>query len=129
MKLKANSIEIAVEKLRRAYLARGFIRINIIAKQESDPLARETCKITLKIEEDQPFRIHRIEFMGNEKTNYILALRATGLHLDQPYNPLQVEKWIQGLNRLGRFERIERKDVKISLDEQQHFVNILFTVR
>lgn len=133
MKIKADTVDIARERLKRAYLDRGFIQINIFIKREPEIATRnsqaKTCSIIFKIEEGHPFRIRRIEFMGLGQTDHFLALRATGLNLDQPYNPLQVDSWIRNLNRLGRFEKMEKKDVEITLNEQQHFVDVLFIVK
>lgn len=127
-------IEKAVERIRKAYLQRGFIEVK--ASINNDRAAHHASKedqifdLQITILEGPRFYIRRTEVVGNQTTNHNVVMRAAGgLRPNQPYNPEHVEKWVSGLNRLGRFELVKREDIEINIDEQGHFVDLLFHLK
>lgn len=127
-------IEKAAQRIKKAYLRRGFIEVEASIRKEVafDP-ARDKNRIVhleIAIDEGSSFHIRRTEVEGNEKTNHNVVMRAAGgLRPDQPYDPQQVETWMAGMNRLGRFERVKKEDIEIKIDKQGHFVDLLFHVK
>jgi len=127
------TIKRAEEMIRKAYLARGFIHAEISLSQEPTPPISEgeNClvNIVINIKEGASFFIRRVEFTGNIVTKDAVVWRAIGLRPGEPYNPARVELSIVRLNRLGRFERISREDVTITINEQEHFVDLDFQLK
>jgi outer membrane protein assembly factor BamA len=87
---------------------------------------KEIINVKITINEGPSFYIRRTEVMGNETTNHMVVMRAANLWPDQPYNPNRIDKWIEGLNRLGRFEQVKREDIEIEVNEQEHFADVVF---
>jgi len=86
--------------------------------------------LQITLDEGVAFYIRRTEVYGGDTTNHHVVMRAVGdLRPEQPYNPELVEKWVIGLNRLGRFERVKKEDIEIRIDKQEHFVDVLFHVK
>jgi outer membrane protein assembly factor BamA len=131
--LDDESIEGCAERLKKRYLADGFMKALVDIRPEyKEPKgdAKEgVVDIVVRIDEGARYFIGRIEFKGNEKTRHRTAQRGAGIHLGSPYDPGQVRNWIQGLNRLGRFKTVTNEDVHIATDDREHSVHVLFNVR
>lgn len=129
----SRTIKMASERIKKAYFELGFVRVDISITQEIVQLSNlsgyELVDITIRINEGQKFYIRRVEFVGNKITKDAIVWRALGLRISEPYNPLQVSESIKRLNKLGRFERIEEKDVEVSISERDHFVDLLFRLK
>jgi len=131
--VKTGDIDKAMQLIKDAYLSRGFIHAEVSISEESKPplpKAKEgLIDLRITIHEGESFFIRRIEFIGNTTTRHRIVQRATGLHLNDPYNPARLDKAIQGLNRLGRFELVTKEDVTVEINEQGHFVDLLFHLK
>jgi outer membrane protein assembly factor BamA len=128
----AKTVEACTEQIKRAYFRKGFIRVAVSVTQEPAPTHTKNQRfvnLTLQIQEGAKYLIHKIEFTGNRTTRHRIAQRATGLNLADAYDPNQIERWIVGLNRLNRFERVKRDDVEVTIDDDEHTVAVLFHVR
>lgn len=127
-------IEKAIARIKKAYLKLGLIEVRAsIKKTKADRLSRENdgnVNLQITIEEGPRFLLRRTEVEGNHMTNHNVVMRAAGqLRPNQPYNPEDVEKWVRGLNRLGRFEPVKKADVEVTIDNHEHFVDVLFHLK
>lgn len=123
-------IEKGVARIKKAYLERGFIEVRASIKKIGPAQPGEndkTVNLQIKIEEGPRFLIGQTEVEGNHMTNHNVIMRAAGgLRPDRPYNPEDVEKWVRGLNRLGRFKLVKKEDIEITIDQHEHLVHLLF---
>ena len=131
--LRPETIESIEGRIKSAYLERGFIKADISVRKEStgQHTARKKESVTLHItiHEGPRYFVGRIEVMGNEQTNHGVVMRAAGLRPGEPYNPNRIAKWVEGLNRLGRFEPVKRENIVVELDEAEHEADVLFHLK
>jgi outer membrane protein assembly factor BamA len=75
--------------------------------------------------------IRKLESVGNEATRHRVVMRAAGSEflLGTPFNPAQVNKWVRGLNKLGRFERVTKENIELKFNDEERFVDITFHVK
>jgi len=129
---RPETIESIRQRIRNAYLERGFIKAQISVSQDStakQPAGqKESVNLKVTIYEGPRYFVCRIEVMGNEMTNHGVVMRAAGLRMG-PYNPNRIDKWVAGLNRLGRFEPVRREDIVIDLNETEHCADVLFQLK
>jgi outer membrane protein assembly factor BamA len=132
-KVSQYEIDKALERLRDDYLKRGFLQVEVRAKKEvhKQSSVKETTVVTLTVEivEGISYTIRRVEIYGNEKTNYRKVLRAARLRPGVPYHPSLVAEWIKGLNKSGLFQKVSENDIKIHINDQEHFVDLVFNIR
>ena len=129
---RPETIESIRDRIRNAYLERGFIKAEIAVSKDS-PAQRASGKkagVNLKVTiyEGPRYFLCRTEVMGNEMTNHGVVMRAAGLRMGS-YNPSRINKWVEGLNRLGRFELVRREDIVIDLNESEHCADVLFQLK
>jgi outer membrane protein assembly factor BamA len=130
---RPNTIQRIIDRIRSAYLDRGYMNVAIavntdsIAQQPTIKKARVNLKVS--IYEGPRYFVRRTEVMGNEQTNHGVVMRAAGLRTGEPYNPNRIDKWVAGLNRLGRFQPVKREDIQIEMDEQEHSADVLFHLK
>jgi outer membrane protein assembly factor BamA len=131
--LKPQSLETCKERALQLYLRAGFIRAAIEIQPQysvADANARVgVVDILITVSEGAKYYVGAIEFQGNYKTRHRIVQHATKLHLGMPYDPLSIEKWVGGLNRLALFETVKPEDVEIEFDEQDHAVYLRFHLR
>lgn len=129
--LRPETIEGIISRIKSAYLKRGFIKVDITvsatAQQNSEKKKRANLKIT--IQEGPRYFVRRTEAMGNETTNHGVVMRAAGLRPGEPYNPTRIDKWVEGLNRVGRFEPVKREDIVIEVDDREQVADVLFHLK
>jgi len=129
---RPDSIERIINRIRNAYLERGFIKVEISVRKDSTTQQparkKETVNLKIRIYEGPRYFVCRTEVMGNEMTNHGVVMRAAGLRMG-PYNPSRIDKWVEGLNRLGRFEPVKREDIVIDLNETEHCADVLFQLK
>ena len=130
---KLETEEEIVDRIKGAYLERGFIKAEVSVSQESSvpqiSRKKETINLKITISEGSAYHVRRTEAMGNETTNHRVVMRAAGLWPDEPYNPNRIDKWVEGLNRLGRFERVKREDIEVEFSDQEHFADVVFHLK
>ncbi|MEK6325300.1 MAG: POTRA domain-containing protein [Acidobacteriota bacterium] len=131
--LDDQSLEGCAERLKERYRADGFMKAQVDIRPEyKEPKgdAKEgIADIVVRIDEGASYFIGRIEFKGNERTRHRTAQRAASIYLGSAYDPGQVKRWLQGLNRLGRFKTVTKEDVEIETDDREHSVHVLFNMR
>jgi outer membrane protein assembly factor BamA len=129
---RPETIEGIRDRIRNAYLERGFIEAEISVSKDSPAQQasgkKDSVNLKVTIYEGPRYFLCRTEVMGNEMTNTGVVMRAAGLRMG-PYNPNRIDKWVEGLNRLGRFEPVKREDIVIELNESEHCADVLFQLK
>jgi outer membrane protein assembly factor BamA len=129
---RPKTTERIIDRIRNAYLERGFIKAEISVSKDSTAQEtagkKESVNLKVTIYEGPRYFLCRTEVMGNEMTNHGVVMRAAGLRMG-PYNPNRIDKWVEGLNRLGRFEPVRKEDIVIELNESEHCADVLFQLK
>jgi outer membrane protein assembly factor BamA len=127
------SVARALARIRTAYLERGFMRVemsyNQEFKQEPSNNGEGILDLKIKVVEGRSFVIRRIEIVGNSVTSDYVIGRTIGFHLTDPFNPARLEASIRALNRLGKFERVRKEDVRVQVDEAEGTVDLRFHLK
>jgi len=128
--------ESIVNRIRDAYLEQGFVKAQVsVCKESAVPDAsgrNDYIDIKISINEGPAYHIRRMEVMGSVSTNdgvFMRFVRSAGLRPEGPYNPNRLDKWVEGLNRLGRFEPVKREDIEVHMNDQEHFADLLFHLK
>ena len=126
-------IRSAVARLERAYANRGYLKARVSIspqpKADSAPEKHGVVDVAVQIEEGAVFVLRRLEFYGNAMTRDRIVRRRVACQEGAPFSPAWLERSVQQLNGLGLFERITTANVKVELNEQEHFVDLLFTLK
>jgi outer membrane protein insertion porin family len=130
---KPDTNEWITRRIKGAYLERGFIKAEVsVSTDSSIPQSsgkKEIINLKITVSEGPAYHVRRTEVIGNETTNHKVVMRAAGLWPEEPYNPNRIDRWVEGLNRLGRFETVKREDIEIGVNDQEHFADVLFHLK
>lgn len=118
----------ALENIRKLYGANGYINWNYIPQQDIDR-ENKIFNLTLDFQEDQQFRVRRINFAGNTKTRDKVMRREFLIDEGEVFNSFRLEQSILRLNQLGFFEKIEEKDYEVKPDPNTATVEINVKVK
>lgn len=120
-------------RIKNLYAEYGYIRVRVEVQPVYLPASYGSkegfADIRVTITEGPKYYVYRIEVIGNERTGHRVVERAAGIRLGEPYNPAKIEKWVRGLNQLGRFEVIKKEDIDIQINDQDQTVYVLFRVK
>jgi outer membrane protein insertion porin family len=108
-------------------MVKVFIEKNV--RGVADNSGVHLADLKIQIQEGQQFFVRRVECAGNKTVRDDLIWRTLGLKIGLPFNPKDIEKSIKRLDRLGKFEKINREDVEISVNEVEHFVDVAFYLK
>ena len=119
----------AREAIRRAYANRGRIkarvRIQPDFKSAHPGAKRGVVDVMIEIDEGAIFRLRRLEFVGNETTRDRVVRRTVLQQEGEPFSEELMEKSLNRLNGLRRFEKLTMADVESSVDEKELVVDLL----
>ncbi|MGA9770349.1 MAG: POTRA domain-containing protein [Blastocatellia bacterium] len=126
-------VETAAEAIRRAYLNRGHVRVQVKVAAEYEVISPRSkmglVGISININEGAVFQLRRLEFAGNEATRDKIVRRKVLLEEGTTYNQDLMDKSLRNLNNLKQFETLTMADVEISTDEQQKIVDLIFHLK
>ena len=126
-------IDNAAEVIRRAYLNRGYVRVQVKVTPEYEVISPRSkmglVGIAININEGSVFQLRRLEFIGNETTRDNIVRRKVLLQEGTTYNQDLMDKSLRNLNGLKRFETLTMADVEINTDEQQKIVDLLIHLK
>ncbi|HKS39238.1 MAG TPA: POTRA domain-containing protein [Blastocatellia bacterium] len=126
-------IDNAAEVIRRAYLNRGHVRVQVQVTTEYEVISPRSkmglVGIAININEGSAFRLRRLEFTGSETTKDDKVYRKMVLRTGEPYNQDLMDKSLRNLNGLKRFETLTMADVEINTDEQQRTYDLLIHLK
>lgn len=126
-------VETASEVIKRAYLNRGHLRVQVKVTPEYEVISPRSkmglVGIAININEGSVFQLRRLEFIGNETTRDNIVRRKVILQEGTTYNQDLMDKSLRNLNSLKRFETLTMADVEINTDEQQRTYDLLIHLK
>ena len=127
------AIDNAAGVIRRAYLNRGHVRVQVNVVPEYEVISPRSkmglVGIAININEGSVFRLRRLEFTGNETMKDDKVYRKMVLRIGELYNQDLMDKSLRNLNDMKRFETLTMADVEINTDEQQKIVDLLIHLK
>lgn len=119
----------AREAIWRAYANRGRIKANVRVQPDfKSALAvakQGLVDVSIEIEEGAIFLLRRLEFSGNKTTRDQIVRRRVLQQEGEPYSQELMEKSLNRLNGLRRFEKLTMADVESRVDEKESIVNLV----
>jgi hypothetical protein len=120
------------EDLKKKYGEMGYVEYTA----EADPEFRSangiddgTVNFKVTIEEGRQFRVHAIKFQGSSLPDKEL-LGVLRLHKGNVFNQQLFEESIDELNKLGRFESIDKdRDADFTTDQELGLIDIVIKLR
>ena len=124
-----HTIQKARDTIVRAYANHGRIKAMVRIRQELRPAVPgaklESVELRIEIVEGAVFVLRRLEFYGNATTRDQIVRRRVLQQEGEPFNQDLMEKSVNRLNSLGRFEKLTMADVEMRIDEKERFVDLL----
>ncbi len=122
-------VETASEVIRRAYLNRGYVRVQVKVAPEYEVISPRSkmglVGIAININEGSVYQLRRLEFVGNDETRDRIIRRKVLLQEGTTYSQDLMDKSLRQINSLKLFETLTMADVEINTDEQQKAVDLL----
>jgi len=122
-------VETASEVIKRAYLNRGHVRVQVKVVAEYEVISPRSkmglVGIAININEGSVFQLRKMEFTGNYTTRDQIIRRKIVLDEGTTYNQDLMDKSLRQINSLKLFETLTMADVEIKTDEQQKAVDLL----
>jgi outer membrane protein assembly factor BamA len=123
----------AREAIGRAYANRGRIKAKVRIQPDFKPVLlgakQGVVDVIIEIEEGAVFRLRRLEFIGNKTTRDRIVRRRVLQQEGEPYSQELMEKSVNRLNGLRRFEKLTMADVESRIDEKEFFVDLLVRLK
>jgi outer membrane protein insertion porin family len=125
--LNNGAVKTGVDRITRMYEDRGYLYANVVQRlqrREDEP----TADVSVTVEEDRPYRVGRIEFLGNTSTHDRVLRREMQLAEGELFSRTKLDLSRAKINQLGYFqitgepviEPIEHEDeVRISMPGQE----------
>ncbi len=118
----------AIENYTKLYGNWGYI--NFTASPDIEPdNKKKVINLALDFEEDDQFRVHRIEFSGNTKTRDKVIRRELLLDEGGVFNSQMWEYSVLKMNQLGFFDEIKKEDYDIKQNAKDKTVDVLVKVK
>lgn len=118
----------AIENYTKLYGNFGYI--NFTASPDIEPDNRKkVINLALDFEEDQQFRVHRIEFSGNTKTRDKVIRRELLLDEGGIFSSQLWDYSVLKMNQLGFFDEIKKEDYDIKQNAKDNTVDVLVKVK
>lgn len=119
----------AREAIQRTYANRGRIKARVRIQSDFKPALPGAklgvVAVAVEIDEGAVFVLRRLEFIGNATTRDRIVRRRVLQQEGEPYSEELMEKSVDRLNGLRRFEKLTMADVEIRVDEKERFVDLL----
>lgn len=126
--LSDSAIEAGMDRIRATYGSRGYVYVAVTRRIERRE-GEQVADVVITIDEDQLYRVRRIEFAGNTTTNDEVLRRELNINEGDVLNRTALDRSLQKLQQLGfwvpadepRLEPVEgeqRVDVLIRGEEQ-----------
>ena len=93
------------------------------------PSKEQGVDVSILIDEGAVFLLRRLEFIGNATTRDQIVRRRVIQQEGEPYSAELMEKSVNRLNRLGRFEKLTIEDVEVRIDEKERVVDLLIHLK
>jgi len=116
-------VEEGNESVRNLYQSRGYIYAytnQVLVERKDKP---DTVDVVVSVFEGDRFRLGRLEFSGNTKTDDKVMRRELRLFEGDWMNMVIFKKSVFKVNQLGYF-KLKDDPVEFKFDDKNHFVNI-----
>ncbi|HST24259.1 MAG TPA: POTRA domain-containing protein [Blastocatellia bacterium] len=121
-------VETAADVIKRAYLNRGHVRVQVQVTPEYEVISPRSkmglVGIAININEGSVFQLQRMTFVGNATTRDQTIRHKFILYEGTTYNQELMDKSLRRVNDLKLFETLTMADVEIETDEQKKIVNL-----
>ena len=118
----------ANENFTKLYGQYGYI--NFTADPDIEPDNRKKLiNLTLRFEEDNQFRVHRIAFSGNTKTRDKVIRRELLLDEGGVFSSQLWDLSVLRVNQLGFFDEVKKEDYEIKQNAKEKNVDVLLKVK
>ena len=118
----------AIENYTKLYGNWGYI--NFTASPDIEPdNKRKVINLALDFEEDNQFRVHRIDFSGNTKTRDKVIRRELLVDEGGVFSSQMWEYSVLKMNQLGFFDEIKKEDYDIKQNAKDKTVDVLVKVK
>jgi outer membrane protein insertion porin family len=121
-------LQIGVDRISRIYGDRGYLYANVVRqihRHEDEPVA----DVLIEITEEDPYYVHRIEFVGNTSTHDNVIRREFVLNEGDLFSRTKLDISMQKVNMLGYVsateepaiepdEKNKQVDIKVPIEEQ-----------
>ncbi len=124
--LRSKVIDDAVERIGNLYSSLGYVFSELGTElRERDPLAREkVADLVLKIDENDQYKIGRIEFDGNEKTRDKVLRREMLVQEAGVMNTNAMQNSLLKIRQLNYFKLNEEEPIKFKFDDEEKTVDL-----
>lgn len=127
------AIDNAGGAIRRAYLNRGHVRVQVKVTPEYEVISPRSkmglVGMAISINEGSVFQLRKLELIGNATTRDRTIRRKILLDEGTTYNQDLMDKSLKRINDLKLFETLTMADVEINTDEQQKAVDLLIHLK
>jgi len=117
----------------RAYNNRGRIKANVGIQPNFKQAVRGAklgvAEISIKIDEGAVFVLRRLEFVGNATTRDRIVRRRVLQQEGEPFSQALMERSVNRLNSLRRFEKLTISDVERRVDEKERSVDLVIHLK
>ncbi|MFP5285479.1 MAG: outer membrane protein assembly factor BamA, partial [Thermoanaerobaculia bacterium] len=122
--LRSKMIDDAVKKIADVYHDTGYI----FAAVDPDLVEREghVADLVVRVQEGDPFKVGRIEFEGNDRTNDKVLRRELRLYEGGLMSLTALRNSVHKVNQLGYFKLNEEDPVAVDTDTETKTVDLLF---
>lgn len=99
--LSDQALEQGLESIRQLYGQRGYIYAVASRRFERREGEQAVADVVIEIDEDQAYRLGRLEFHGNTSTHDVVLRREMNVHEGEILNKAQLDRSVQKLQNLG----------------------------
>jgi len=117
-------IEEANEAIRELYQSRGYIYAYTNQRLVDDPEQEKVVDVTVDIYEGDRFRLGRLEFAGNSKTQEKVLRREFRINEGEWMNMAVFRRSVFKVNQLGYFKLTE-DPLEFDFDDEEKLVNVI----
>jgi outer membrane protein insertion porin family len=116
-------IKDTLEELKKFYGNYGYLNWNYIPETNFNEKDK-TYDLILKLEPDEQFFVHRINFHGNTKTRDKVIRREFVLDEGKIFSTRLLDVSVLRVNQLGFFDKVEEKDYEVKPDDKTKQVTV-----
>ncbi|MDH3786713.1 MAG: BamA/TamA family outer membrane protein, partial [Acidobacteriota bacterium] len=116
-------VDAGVDSITTGYEDRGHLYATVVRRIDRDAENR-VADVTISVEEDYPYLVSRIDYLGNSKTKDAVLRRETPLLEGGLFSRTRLEQTKRLVNRLGYYS-VDGEPI-IEPDEENRTVNVKF---
>jgi outer membrane protein insertion porin family len=122
--LADQALEAGLERVRRLYGQRGYIYAVASRRFERREGEEPVADVVVQIDEDQAYRLGRLEFHGNTSTHDVVLRREMNVHEGELLNKAQLDVSMQKLRNLGFWMPSEEPALTPDIEEAEVDVDV-----